>query len=568
MNTLFLFLTLHAISKKCTCAESLNEIDLYEDTLLLEPFNQTEDSPIDDYEEASNENKSEEESTEIEDIGKIEDEQKNGTEEKEENNTNLAELERTSAKIDKDDSEEDDDHDCKEERKRKKLDKDELTNKIKCLDKSPRYRKRPDGTMNVEVDLSIISISALNLENMELRVEIYLTQMWTDKRCMFRVLPRQESEVTLQGHGLEDLHNLLNHLWMPDTYFINAKETLGHDTPQPQQNTKVRFSGEVIHSTRLTVTAACPLSLWLFPFDQQHCSLILQSYSFHNKQLEYIWNKEQPLFFEHTIDYQDRMMPEVLLIGYRLGKNTIERRGGKKYSQLQLDLYMMRPLGHYLFDLYLPAVCIVFMSWINFWLTRSAGPERVGLGITIVLTLTTHMANANSNLPKTSYPKAVGIYLSVCFLFTFAGLLENIIASIEKKKENPNSQLRLKLDQKRIKKLRKQGRDRDSMDSMPTTPALLLNDLERPLAKGNSGRNDFNTIASMSQVSTNTIPEKVLATIWPRTADQKSRIYFPFTFFLFNLVYWITCCTIGDRFPSDAVLLRNSSIFHRPLMHH
>jgi hypothetical protein len=30
----------------------------------------------------------------------------------------------------------------------------------------------------------------------------------------------------------------------------------------------------------------------------------------------------------------------------------------------------------------------------------------VGLGMTIVLTLTTHMANANSNLPKTSYPKA------------------------------------------------------------------------------------------------------------------------------------------------------------------
>jgi hypothetical protein len=36
---------------------------------------------------------------------------------------------------------------------------------------------------------------------------------------------------------------------------------------------------------------------------------------------------------------------------------------------------------------------------------RSAAPERVGLGMTIVLTLTTHMANANSNLPKTSYPK-------------------------------------------------------------------------------------------------------------------------------------------------------------------
>ena len=36
----------------------------------------------------------------------------------------------------------------------------------------------------------------------------------------------------------------------------------------------------------------------------------------------------------------------------------------------------------------------------------------MGLGMTTVLTLTTLMANANANLPKTSYPKAIGVYLS------------------------------------------------------------------------------------------------------------------------------------------------------------
>jgi hypothetical protein len=49
---------------------------------------------------------------------------------------------------------------------------------------------------------------------------------------------------------------------------------------------------------------------------------------------------------------------------------------------------------------------------------RSAAPERVGLGMTIVLTLTTHMANANSNLPKTSYPK-VCIIFCICMHITY-----------------------------------------------------------------------------------------------------------------------------------------------------
>ena len=38
-------------------------------------------------------------------------------------------------------------------------------------------------------------------------------------------------------------------------------------------------------SSRLTVTASCPMSLWLFPMDTQTCSLLLQSYSFNSQQV-------------------------------------------------------------------------------------------------------------------------------------------------------------------------------------------------------------------------------------------------------------------------------------------
>jgi len=443
----------------------------------------------------------------------------------------------------------------------------ELTNKIKCLDKSPVYRRRPDKTVSVSVDISIISISALDLEKMEIRVELYLQQSWTDERCRYKVMPRQEREITLNGHGLEDLHNLLNHLWMPDTFFVNAKETQGHETPQPQQNTKVAFTGMVTHSSRLTVTGACPMSLWMFPFDRQHCSIILQSYSFNADQVEYSWDLDDPINFEHTLDYQDRMMPEVLLVGYRLSNETVERKRGWSRSQLSFDFYMERPLGHYMFDLYLPAVCIVFMSWINFWLTRSAAPERVGLGMTIVLTLTTHMANANSNLPKTSYPKAIGVYLSVCFVFTFAGLVENIIASVEKKMENPNSQSRQRVEEKRRKRILKQDYIPDSTPGTPTDSRIDSRMDFNSLNIGSSG--PFDTITSspglppskLSTVSNQfmTRREKILLWLWPRTADQKSRMYFPLAFLVFNILYWAVCLTLGESLPLDVIMLRNAT---------
>ena len=94
---------------------------------------------------------------------------------------------------------------------------------------------------------------------------------------------------------------------------------------------------------------------------------------------------------------------------------------------------------------------------------RSATPARITLGVTTVLTLCTLMAKADASLPSTAYPKvgvsyilaqyilaqhilaqhtlaqnilaqhilapvlscqAVEIYLWVCFIFTFAALVE------------------------------------------------------------------------------------------------------------------------------------------------
>ena len=156
---------------------------------------------------------------------------------------------------------------------------------------------------------------------------------------------------------------------MPDTYITNARETVGHETPQPQQTTKVHMSGMVTHTARLTVTASCPMNLLLFPMDRQSCSLIFQSFSFTKDQVVYHWNSPDHIKFEHSVEYQDTMMPELRILGYTLSQEESISCGVPR-SQLKVTFYMERPIGHFIFDLYLPAICIVFMSWINFWLSR------------------------------------------------------------------------------------------------------------------------------------------------------------------------------------------------------
>lgn len=57
----------------------------------------------------------------------------------------------------------------------------------------------------------------------------------------------------------------------------------------------------------------------------------------------------------------------------------------------------MRRLGNYNIDVhggrvvqvYVPCILIVVLSWVSFWIHREATSDRVGLGITTVLTLST-----------------------------------------------------------------------------------------------------------------------------------------------------------------------------------
>ena len=46
------------------------------------------------------------------------------------------------------------------------------------------------------------------------------------------------------------------------------------------------------------------------------------------------------------------------------------------------------------------------------------------LGVTTVLTMTTHLSGSKDSVPKVSYPKAIDVWMSMGMLFVFAALLE------------------------------------------------------------------------------------------------------------------------------------------------
>lgn len=64
------------------------------------------------------------------------------------------------------------------------------------------------------------------------------------------------------------------------------------------------------------------------------------------------------------------------------------------------------------------------LSWVSFWIHREATSDRVGLGITTVLTLSTISLDSRTDLPKVRYATALDWFLLSCFFYCIATLLE------------------------------------------------------------------------------------------------------------------------------------------------
>ena len=140
--------------------------------------------------------------------------------------------------------------------------------------------------------------------------------------------------------------------------------------------------------------------------DRQMCSLVIQSSAHPLSELRYHWHQvcdhctncdiikpNDPLLFTQGIEgsklafmqgleYQDSMTPAIRLVGYRFREmnSTPSSMDKSVYSQLVLDVFLERPLGYFLWEVYMPATFIVVISFTSFWLDRAATPARVSLG--------------------------------------------------------------------------------------------------------------------------------------------------------------------------------------------
>ncbi|XP_008164439.1 gamma-aminobutyric acid receptor subunit gamma-1 isoform X3 [Trachemys scripta elegans] len=275
--------------------------------------------------------------------------------------------------------------------------------------------------------------------------------------------------------------NMVGKIWIPDTFFRNSRKSDAHWITTPNRLLRIWSDGRVLYTLRLTINAECYLQLHNFPMDEHSCPLEFSSYGYPRNEIEYKWKKTSV----EVADPKYWRLYQFAFVGLR---NTTE-------------------ISHTL------------------------------SGITTVLTMTTLSTIARKSLPKVSYVTAMDLFVSVCFIFVFAALMEYGTLHYFTSNKKGNKEKEKSSKHKPAKSTAIAVRPRSTLIAINNINHLQQRDEDYGY-ECLEGKDCTSFFCCFEDCRTGSWRE---GRIHIRVAkiDSYSRIFFPTAFALFNLVYWI-----------------------------
>nr|XP_020465541.1 gamma-aminobutyric acid receptor subunit gamma-3 isoform X2 [Monopterus albus] len=346
-----------------------------------------------------------------------------------------------------------------------------LNNLLKEYDK----KLRPDIGVKptvIDVDIFVNSIGPVSSINMEYQIDIMFAQTWTDSRLRYNSTMKI---LTLNS-------NMVGLIWLPDTIFRNSKTADSHWITMPNQLLRIWNDGKILYTLRLTINAECQLQLHNFPMDEHSCPLIFSS-----------WD----------------------------------------YVVMTVYFDLSRRMGYFTIQTYIPCILTVVLSWVSFWIKKESTPARTALGITTVLTMTTLSTVARTSLPRVSYVTAMDLFVTVCFLFVFAALMEYATLNYYSYSARRPSCMEPKRSKYSV------------LDVRPPHTVIALNnsmywqDFEDACVYECLDGKDCKSFFCCFEECKEGAWRKGRVHIDLLDLDSYSRVFFPTSFLLFNVVYWV-----------------------------
>ncbi|MEH0152890.1 hypothetical protein V6R21_02025 [Limibacter armeniacum] len=272
-------------------------------------------------------------------------------------------------------------------------------------------RPDKDRPTEVEVTLIILDIDEISDADQSFVANFFSIATWKDPRL---------------AHDKGDLIKMpLDSIWHPTFQLVNQQKVWRTFS----EVATVTQDGTVMLRQRVWGNFSQPLALQDFPLDIQTFTISIVS----------VGNQKEDVKIK--VNPQSSVTRKPSVAGWKILSDTVDFTPVRLTEEVQTALTLnqrfkaKRSIGFYVYNVILPLVMIVIMSWIVFWIPPSDLGTRVGISITSMLTVIAYRFMVHSSLPTISYLTRIDYLINEATIIIFCTLLINLIANLMWKKK-------------------------------------------------------------------------------------------------------------------------------------
>lgn len=300
----------------------------------------------------------------------------------------------------------------------------------KAAEKAELKAKRPEEwwePTNVNFFVFVLDIDKIDGADQSFTANVFVRLYWKDKRLV------HEGRVKTAP---------LNEVWNPDILIANQGGLIQKALPEV---VKVAPDGTVTYLQRYTGPLSQPLKLSQFPFDQHNFTIHFVSPGSTPQEVQFIPAPaiRDPQIIGGSI-YNELSLPDWKVTEYVAETRPYVPTKDIEVAGFVFEFTAKRYAIYYVWQVIIPLVLIVMMSWGAFYIDPANAGAGIGVATSSMLTLIAYRFMLGSLIPRLPYMTRLDYFTLGSTILVFLTLAEVIIATNLALKEK--QRIALKID--------------------------------------------------------------------------------------------------------------------------
>ncbi|KAA0722823.1 5-hydroxytryptamine receptor 3A [Triplophysa tibetana] len=270
-----------------------------------------------------------------------------------------------------------------------------------------------DGYTSVFIDLDVTTITNVNENAQSITTQVQVDTQWMNNNIQW---------APYTNCNIERITTLKDWFWAPDIAILESIKTEFAGKESPYVN--IGYWGYTQKTEILTLTTACSMELYKFPFDTQICNLTFKSLMYTEKnELQVYGYLKNPKNTGPQSNQSFQIPGE-----WQLENLTDSHFQGGNVFQMTIK---RKPLV-YVINLIFPVFCFLVLDLASFFINASQG-DKLSFKVTLLLSISVLLQVLNDRLTATNNGiPLIGVYCGVVFTLIGFSILETILVNVLK----------------------------------------------------------------------------------------------------------------------------------------